>query len=340
MTTRPSVRPTLLASISLTLSAGLLLSGCSALGTDEGKTPDKGSMALVVHPENSPGSDMVKRIDGAKKRVWMEMYSLKDDDVIKSLIAAKDRGVDVRVMLHHGYGVSDSTKASYATLTTNKVATKWAPTGYIFHIKTTLIDDAADISSANLNVSNYSDHRDFSVIDADEAHVKAIADTFNKDWQLKGKPAQNTVKADGLVWSPNAQDTFVNFIKDAKKTIDFSSEEMKGLPVATALADASRRGVTCRVHLPDEFGNDQTAPEAMNVLKNSKCKVSLLSASNSATYAHAKQIIVDESKVLVGSQNNSMSSLTKNRELSVIVTDKNIVDKFTKTFSDDEPKED
>lgn len=309
------------------------MSGCSDTVTS--KPAQTGKQVLVTHPETSPGDDMVFRINNAKTRVWMEMYSLRDDRVLEALRLAKRRGVDVRVMLHSGYGSSKSTKKSYATLTTNKVPTKWAPSGYIFHIKTTLIDDAAVISTANLNENNYPDHRDFTIVDGQSAHVKAVADTFSNDWKLKGKPKDATVKADGLVWSPKAESQFVSFINSSKTSVDFSSELMRGEPVAKALADASKRGVKCRIHIPRQIPADNVTPAAMNILKGSKCEVTKLDPNNSMYYAHSKQIIVDKSKVLVGSHNNSMTSLNKNRELSVEITQADIVKQFVKIFNED-----
>lgn len=325
----------ILAIVATAISGSVLLTGCNSLNR-VADTPAPEAMTLAIHPSVSPGNDMSHRIDESKKRVWMEMYSLNDEKVVESLIKAKQRGVDVRVMLNGGYGKSESTKKSYATLRTNKVPVKWSPSGYIFHIKTTLVDDSAVISSANLNTKNYDDHRDFSVIDTKSSHLDAIAKTFNNDWQLKAVPRKNTIKAEGLVWSPDAQDDFVKFINDSKKSIDFSSEELKGVPVAQALADASRRGVTCRVHIPDEFGSDNISAEANSIIKSSKCTMKKISPAENGIYMHAKQIISDESKVLVGSQNDSMSSLTKNRELSVIVDDKSIVDQFVKTYAEDD----
>lgn len=317
------------------ISGSAFLAGCSSLNR-VADTPPPNAMSLAIHPSVSPGNDMAHRIDESKKRVWMEMYSLNDEKVVESLIKAKQRGIDVRVMLNGGYGKSESTKKSYATLKTNKVPVKWSPSGYIFHIKTTLVDDSAVISSANLNVKNYDDHRDFSVIDTKSSHLDAITKTFNNDWQLKAVPRKNTVKADGLVWSPDAQNDFVKFISDSKKSVDFSSEELKGVSVAQALADASRRGVKCRIHIPDELGSGNVSVEANSIIKSSKCTLKKISPAENGIYLHAKQIISDDSKALVGSQNDSVTSLTKNRELSVVVDDKSIVDQLVKTYAEDD----
>lgn len=334
----------------LVLASVFALTGCKVGSDASGATSKQpaaaGTYRLVTYPD-AGYNQFYDQLDGAEKSIWMEIYSLNDDvkkkqmgakGVEKSLIAAHRRGVDTRVMLNSAFRGNKFNQKAYARLTSAGVKVKWAPTGYIFHIKTTVIDGkTAVVSTANLNAKNFKNSRDASIITTNTAQVDAISKTFAADWTLKGKPKEHTVAAPGLVWSPGADDAMISAITSAKKSIRYSSEELAYRPVVSALAATAKRGVKCTVVMTA----DKSWDKQFATLRAAGCTVVTLKDSVKVTYIHWKLVLTDDTNLLMGSQNASMSSLKRNRELSLRLTKAqapNVLASVAKTFDADAKK--
>jgi cardiolipin synthase A/B len=58
-------------------------------------------------------------------------------------------------------------------------------------------------------------------------------------------------------------------------------------------------------------------------------------AEDAPLYIHAKEIVVDGREAFVGSQNFSWTSLQENRELGIVVSDREILSQLAQTFAGD-----
>jgi cardiolipin synthase A/B len=264
----------------------------------------------------------------AKKSIDMEMYELTDTAEENDLAAAARRGVTVRVLLDRAFSGGTVNGPAYAYLHSHGVAVRWAPAGYIFHIKATTFDRrTADVSTANLTSKYYSGTRDATIIDTNPVQVSAIEATFVRDWGAApgGTPASQTTQAAGLVWSPNtgtgtAEDAMVAEIRAAKRSVFFTSEELSDPAVYEALAADARRGVQCRVVMTES--KEWTA--GFTAAQQGGCQVHLFPNTSASLYIHEKIVLDDagsaSSSLLIGSQNAGDYSLTRNRELSLLLT--------------------
>lgn len=254
----------------------------------------------------------------ATHSINMEMYELADTTEEAALVAAKQRGVAVTVLLDSAYSGRSVNAAAFKYLTANAVPVRWAPSGRIFHIKTIVFDqDVADVSTANLTSRYYSTTRDAMLIDRNPAQVAAITTTLANDWaENTGPPAA----AAGLVWSPGSESALAQQISSARTSIDFTSEELSDPAIYDALAGDARRGVTCKVVMT---ASSEWA-KAFAVVTAAGCQVHVLANRSTALYEHEKEILTDagtaNGAMLLGSQNASYTSLTRNRELGVVVT--------------------
>jgi len=88
----------------------------------------------------------------AQRRVWIEQAYLSDDQVLTALIAARQRGVDVRVVLP---GRSDSGFMNSANLVASRVLVAHGVRVYAYpgmtHVKAALYDGWACFGSANMD---------------------------------------------------------------------------------------------------------------------------------------------------------------------------------------------
>ncbi len=282
---------------------------------------------LVQYPGAGFGG-FYTQIGHARRTIDMEMYELEDNTAERDLVAAAARGVTVRVLLDSDFSGAEANRSAAQYLAAHGVEVRWAPAGYIFHIKTTTFDaKTSDISTANLVSRYYRTTRDAEIIDSDPAQVRAIEQTFSNDWTAgpSGSPKAQTVQASGLIWSPNTgagtgEAALVNQIRSARKTIDFESEELSDPAIYQALAADGRRGVRCRIVMTRSSDWDS----AFSVIMKAGCLVHVFPDISTALYIHEKLILDDQAtareSLLVGSQNASVRSLTRNRELGILLT--------------------
>ena len=325
------------AAVGACLLLGSGLGASAATARPRGRPPTAARAAgptveyrLVQYP-NAGFGGVAAQIARARHTIDMEMYELADPVVESDLGAAARRGVRVRVLLDHAFNGAEVNQAAYAYLTTHQVGVKWAPSGYIFHIKATSFDGSvSDVSTANLVRRDYATSRDAEIVDANPVQVRAIEATFAADWNAapSGTPAAQTVQAPGLVWSPDtgsgtAQTALVARIAAARRSIDFTSEELSDPAIYDALAQAARRRVACRVVMT----RSAEWNTAFAALTRAGCRVHLFPDTTTALYIHEKLILDDagtaSASMLLGSQNASVTSLTRNRELGIVLTGSN-----------------
>jgi phosphatidylserine/phosphatidylglycerophosphate/cardiolipin synthase-like enzyme len=143
--------------------------------------------ALGEIAQTAPGDEirvMIERaLVGARKRVLAEVYTLTDPEVIAELVAAKRRGVAVRVLLDpnqaynlHGYGV----------LRAGGVDVRWypIPKGALLHAKIGLFDADLILGSANWTLSGLGTNHELDISTGDSRAVAAFATRFEADWSL------------------------------------------------------------------------------------------------------------------------------------------------------------
>lgn len=299
-----------------------------------GSAAGAGAWRLVQEPDDGMASiDAV--LTGATKTLTVTMYELQDAAVVDDLVAAERRGVQVRVLLDAAYNGRTANAAAYRTLTAADVPVRWEPAGTIVHQKTITADAGTAaavtaVGTANLQSQYYADTLDAWVLDTDRPQVAAIAGTFDADWAAAPENRLGTaVQASGLLWSPDAETTYIADVDAATTSVQVSSEELGDSDVLTALEQRARAGVACQVLLTDQ----SEWRSAFTALTAAGCTVRTDPDTSTALYVHEKQLLVDGRSVLIGSQNIGVESLTRNRELSVTVTDPVVVAAAEQAFA-------
>ncbi|MEI6316443.1 MAG: phospholipase D-like domain-containing protein [bacterium] len=291
-----------------------------------------GTLALMIEPDQGI-QPVLSLIQNAATSVDLVMYQLSDKNISDALIDATHRGITVRVLLNEGYfgkqeGVGNS--IAYQYLQNAGVPIHWTPKAFaLTHQKTLIIDgNQALIMTWNFVPKYYATGRDFGILDKNKNDVDAIEKTFTADWN---NTQITPPLGDDLVWSPGAQNDMLLIIHNAKTSLDIYNEEINSEDVITALEDASKRGVSVRLLMTYATANKRIYTE----LQNSGVVVHTFAASTKKLYIHAKMILADKSQAFVGSQNFSFTSLNKNRELGIFVTDSNILSSLENTFTTD-----
>ena len=262
----------------------------------------------------------------------MTMYELNDASAVSDLIARKKAGVDVRVVLDQAEKSTNS--SAYAQLTSAGIGVDWSSTAFQYtHQKTLTVDnDKSLILTGNLTSKYYSETRDFGDLDSDANDVKAIVAVFDADYAHKPITPSD---AHDLLWSPTtAQSHVLSVIDGAHKTLDVEGEEFNDPAVVDAIATKAREGVAVRVVVesPSKY-----ASEIAQVTKAGGKVVGYSSATG--LYIHAKAVIADSGLsdriAEIGSMNYTANSLTRNRELGIVLHDSADCSLLERQFSAD-----
>ncbi|HEY9854312.1 MAG TPA: phospholipase D-like domain-containing protein [Stenomitos sp.] len=352
-----------LAHLFLTALAGLsLLTGC---GTAPMAVPTSGSLvdqsilaaksrdsglSLVVMPDAGPDF-LLKAIQGAKKSITLEMYLLTytgiTQQITDALIAKSKAGLDVRIILENQPFIMPTppkpgeppkppinvNRAAFEALTAGGVRVKRSSPQFAFtHEKCMVIDQkVAYIMTMNFSNAALQKNREYVVIDESPSDVAELNRIFQADWD----ETPIVPKDPDLVVSPsNSKERILTLINSAQKSLAVQVEFIDDADVVAALASRQKAGVELTMQLSyqrPEGDNDSNARELQQLNAAGITKIKFIKTLG----LHAKLIVADNAKAYVGSENFTTNSLTRNREMGIIVKDQTIVSKLAEIAAKD-----
>jgi cardiolipin synthase A/B len=287
------------------------------------------AVRIVVEPSDK-GAALVAAIKAAKTSVHVTMYILTSDAVIDALVAQKQAGKDVRVLLNKTFPApqGNSNSATFGTLKSAGIDVRYAAATFTYtHEKCIILDGAeAWIMTMNTTESSPTDNREYLAIDSDPDDVAEAEAIFAAD--MDGKAITPAGK---LVVAPtNAKPRLLGLIDGATKTIDIEGETFSDDQLAAAIIARAGAGVQVRIVLSDET---PTGAQSQSVSQFKAANIPIVSRATPTI--HAKTIVVDGALAYVGSENFTNNSLVNNRELGVITSAAAEIAKITSTITAD-----
>ena len=283
---------------------------------------------LIIEPDMgiAPISAMIA---DAKSSVDLVTYGFTEKQLISAFINAKKRGKNVSILLEpHPYKAEDeniSAIQQFHTANINVLTPN--PDVRLTHQKTLITDqNLALIMTFNFTHSTFTKERNFGLIIDDPAMIQEIIRIFNADTQHKNI----SVTHPNLVWSPNnSREKILNFINDAHSEIKIYAQDVSDYQTIGALAKAARAGKKIQILMPEP--RQTTHSKKFAYLK--KAGIDIRFSKN--YLIHAKVMIVDRKRAMLGSTNLTRSSINENRELSIITQDPEVIKELIKTFNQD-----
>jgi len=290
---------------------------------------------LIVQPDDGalPVIDFVRL---ARKTLLMKQFTFSHPDLMQTVVDRKNAGVDVRIMLNPKRSGGDrANDATFEFFEKAGVAIQWAsPKFYVTHEKSIVIDgSAALVATFNLCEKYFTLTRDYGVIVQEPAKVAQITEGFDADWNhLDWHPSLDS----GLIWgNTNSRGAMSRFIDSAKHTLDVQHPKFVDATILDRLLAAADRGVTVRVLCGGKHGISDwdilDTFSSLRVLHRSGVKVH----KQKNLRLHAKLILADKSRALVGSMNIDRSAFDLRRELGTTVADPAIVSRLVSVFDHD-----
>jgi cardiolipin synthase len=288
------------------------------------------SRSLIVMPDDT-AKPILEAINGATKSLRVKMFLFSDPSILKAVIDAQKRGVNVRVMLNPARRDGESENAeTHKKLVADGVQVMDSnPAFDVTHEKSMVVDDAtAFIKSLNWDTKNLTETRDYAIVTSHAHEVAEVIECFEADWHRK--PFKGDEHSH-LIWcSGNGRELIADFIDRAKESIFLQNERYQDAVIIERLVRAAGRGVKIHVMArpPHKLkkGKLVEAVGGMRTMEDVGIKIHKLKHLK----LHAKMFLADHARAIVGSINLAPGSFDTRRELAIEVDDAHVINRLSK----------
>ena len=293
------------------------------------------SHRLIILPDDTADA-IIDPINAACHSLNIRMFLFTDPTLLNAVIAAKRRGVHVRVMLNPARrdGTSDNDVTRKA-LQAAGVAVKDSSTEFaVTHQKSMVIDNRVGfIESLNWETRDLTETRDYAVETTKRSEVAEMVRCFDADWAERPFTPETGSQ---LIWCPNnGRQRIADFIDGAKHTLWLQNERYQDMVIIERLVRAVNRGV--RVHIMARELHKLKRKKlfegvsGLRIVHDVGAKVRTLRHLK----LHGKIMVADNCRAIVGSINLSPGSFDDRRELAIETSSDHVVRRLVETARHD-----
>jgi len=259
---------------------------------------------------------IIEPLRAARHSIDIYVFTLSNADILEALRGAVARGVTVRALVDmHPSGSEAAGQAAFDSLKRAGADVRPSP-GYFQHLhaKSYIVDGAqALISSINF-LQDWERTRDYGQITSDTGVLQSLAATFLADWQEEQITSPPTPP---MVFSPNnSRAVIAQLIASAEHSLLLEEEQITDPDLISALAARGNAGVSVQI-VTNSAQTKNIEPLAGLVARAPDVR----GGYSAKHWMHAKLLIADGARMLVGSVNLTEESLDHRREVSVLITD-------------------
>jgi cardiolipin synthase len=283
------------------------------------------SRSLIVLPDDSV-KPILDAIDGATKSLRIKMFIFTDPTLLDAVIAAHRRGVNVRIMLNpkRRSGVSENDESRSKLEAAGIEVRDSNPAFDLTHEKSMVVDDkTAFVKSLNWQTKNLTGTRDYAIVTRHAHEVEEIINGFEADWNRQEFVSKH------LIWCRgNGRERITQFINQAKHSLWLQNERYQDQMMIECLVRAKERGV--KIHVMARPAHTLKKDKliegvgGLRILRDVGVKIRKLKTLK----LHAKMLLADGERAIIGSINLAPGSFDSRRELAIEVDDKHIVDRL------------
>lgn len=272
---------------------------------------------ILIFPDKNQEDFLISAINSAQNRIWIEIYTWTNLSKINSAIeSAKKRWVDIRVILEWNvYGSPYINVETKKFLDKNSIPNKYADNNKFnfTHAKFWLIDDDYYISTGNWTRSFFNKNREFIYKWNDEITKNFLEKIFLADFEYQNFVQKSEIPEHIVISPLNSREKIENFITNSESEIIIyvqTVSDEKILKILSDLQNSSKKIFLCTAD--NEWNREAFAKNPHLDWKFGK-----------NPYLHAKMMISDDKKIFIWSQNFTKNSIENNREIGIILENKN-----------------
>lgn len=294
--------------------------------------------SLIIYPVDECGAlardRLIIEIQSAKKSIQMSIYQIKDVAIINALCERAAAGVKVDVIYEetpyqHAFNKVVKDQGDLLTQVFNSSIRLYQrpenlkrafPKGH-YHSRFIIIDQNRFVlTTGNFDETTFDHCRDFAVVFTKEKHeavFNILLDLFNRD--ITNQSISDLSESDVLIVGPhNQREKIVSYLKGVQKSIKMYQQFFNDPVIRDCVIKLIKeKGIKVEVIMmayPTNYKTDPNA-ETQDMLANAGADVRLMDH----LYGHARAIIVDDMRALIGTTQLSPPSLDENREISIVI---------------------
>lgn len=257
--------------------------------------------------------------------VYIYMYTLSYAKITNLLKKLWEWWNDVRLILEDSRYSSDNSdfdkiknklEKSHVKIKTD--SQMW--TNYI-HAKTLIYDDMFIIQSANFTYSTFNSNREIFFVSRDSLIRESLKNIYLKDWEWE-KIEKSDIPDNLLVCNIDCRSKIETLLKSAQHSIYIDTQYVDDKAIIDILTDKKDK-----LDLKVIVGINQKIPYLKYLEGNYKIF--------DKYYNHIKSILIDDKYLIVSSINLSENSMDNNREIGIVITDHELIQKFKNKFEKD-----
>lgn len=293
------------------------------------------SRDLIVLPDDSI-RPIVNAIRNASRSLRIKMFIFSDPTLLQAAIDAHKRGVQVRVMLNPSRRSGEQENSETRELLTksgiNVIDSN--PAFDLTHEKSMVVDDAtAFVKSLNWDTKNLSGTRDYAIVTSHKHEVNEIIECFEADWH---RTAFSPGDHSHLIWCiGNGRQRLGELIDSSRHSLWLQNERYQDPVMIEHLVRAQLRGVSVHVMTrpPHKLKKAKLSEgvAGLRILQDVGVKVHKLKHLK----LHAKLLLADDHRAIIGSINLSPGSFDSRRELAIEIRDENLISRIVSTVRHD-----
>lgn len=290
---------------------------------------------VLVQPDDGVGA-VVTLIAQARQSILVKMFTFTSATLLGALLDATARGVAVRVMLNpQRSSGSRANDAVFEQLRASGVTCAWTnPAFPVTHEKSMVIDNRLVlIATFNFCDKYFTLTRDYGLVLDDVEIAAEVSACFEADWE--GRTFHVPVES-RLIWSNRTSRRAVcDIIDGTKHSLLLQHPKFSDVTVLDRLLHAQHRGVRLRILCGGRHGiSESDLLDTFSSLR-SLHRSGVTVHKQHGLRTHAKLIVADERRALVGSMNIDRSAFDLRRELGMVVEAPGAVARLTATFQAD-----
>jgi cardiolipin synthase len=293
------------------------------------------SRSVIVLPDDT-GKPIVDAINAATSSLRIKMFLFSDPGLIQAVLDAHRRNVQVRIMLNPARRSGEQENEE-----TRKILTEAGvevidsnPKFDLTHEKSMVIDDkTAYVKSLNWETKNLTVTRDYAVVTTHKHEVDEIIECFEADWHRTDfTPGDHS----HLIWCVgNGRQRMGQLIDEAKHSLFLQNERYQDSVMIEHLVRAAHRGVQIHVMArpPHKLKKAKLSEgvSGLRILQDVGVKVNKLRHVK----LHAKLLLADGNRTIVGSINLAPGSFDTRRELAIEVKDEHVTKRIDEIIRQD-----
>src|SRR5215207_6465174 len=299
------------------------------------------------NPANWQGSiegRLIEKINAAKTSIHIASFEFNLTPVAEALIAAKQRGVDVRWVTDDENGLEadgEPDHGQFAMLQNAGIEVRSDTRSALMHNKFWIFDgQILWTGSTNITVNGVFKQDNNTVVIRSPELAAVYEREFQEMWDGQFGPRSpsqldeqiTTVDGSRIVVvftseDPALENAIVPIVKSATQSIRFLTFSFTDFPLADAMSERSKAGVDV-AGVFEKVGSETDASE----LKTLMCRNVPVKQDGNPGFLHHKVIVVDEWIVITGSMNYSANAEESNDENVIIIDNAEIARLYLQEF--------